>query len=295
MQHSRVSIARRVTFVGLVVNLMLGIIKGIAAIAGRSSAMMADAIHTLSDLITDFVVLLFISISGEEYDENHQYGHGKFETFATLIISVALFAVAVGITWSGVAAIYRSVRGQAIAQPGMVALWAAAISVAAKEVLFRYTIKNGKIIKSDAVIANGWHHRTDALSSIGTLLGIAGAIFLGENWRILDPIAAIVVSVLIFKVAIDLAIPSVKELLETSLPKEEIKKIEEILIDHPDVISYNHLRSRKIGVTAAIDVHIKLNKKISFERSHEITEELEKEIRKKFGEQTLILIHTEPI
>ncbi|MFA5713480.1 MAG: cation diffusion facilitator family transporter [Bacteroidales bacterium] len=292
--QTRVAIAKRVTVIGLFVNLFLGIIKGAAAVVGRSSAMLADAIHTLSDLITDFVVLFFISYSGKECDEDHRYGHGKFETFATLIISFALMVVAIGIIWSGGSVIYKSLSGDTISKPGIVAFWAALISIVAKEILYRYTIKNGKIIKSETLIANGWHHRTDALSSIGTLLGIGGAIFLGERWRILDPIAAIVVSILILKVAIDLAIPSIKELLESSLPKEVVGEIEEILEKHPDVISFDHLRSRKIGIIYAIDVHIKIDREVTFERSHEITEELDKEIKERFGEETIVLIHAEP-
>jgi len=177
----------------------------------------------------------------------------------------------------------------------MIAFWAAIVSILFKEVLYHYTIRVGKQINSDAVIANGWHHRTDAFSSMGTALGIAGAIFLGENWRILDPIAGLIVSIFILKVAIDIILPSVKELLESSLPQDIVEEIEEILTNHTDVQVYHHLRTRKIGSVYAIDVHIKLNRNITFVRSHDISTEIEISLKNRFGKETQIIIHTEPL
>ncbi|MDD2419907.1 MAG: cation diffusion facilitator family transporter [Bacteroidales bacterium] len=292
--EQRSKIAKKVTFYGFIVNVALSGAKLIAGILGQSSAMIADAVHSISDFATDIVVIAFVNISGKESDESHKYGHGKFETFATLIISLVLIGVAAGILLNGVKNIMASLRGNLLPQPGIIAFWAALVSVIVKELLYRYTIKEGKKIKSNALIANGWHHRSDAFSSLGTALGIAGAIFLGENWRVLDPIAGVIVSLFIFKVAYDLAMPSIKELLDASLPADVVEQIEDILTNHPEIQLYHHLRTRKIGSVYAIDVHIKLDKTITFVRSHDIATEIEIELRNHFGKETQIIIHTEP-
>ncbi len=292
--NERTNSAKRITWIGFAINLILTVLKLLAGIVGKSSAMIADAIHSLSDFITDVIVLTFIDISGKDSDDNHRYGHGKFETFATLIISIVLFIVGAGILVSGGEKIIATISGKELGRPGMIAFWAAIVSIIVKEILFRYTIKIGKNIKSSAVVANGWHHRSDALSSIGTALGIAGAIFLGEGWQILDPIAGVVVSLFIIKVAIELSIPCANELMESSLPNEITGEIENTIASHPDVIRYHHLKTRKIGNIYAIDVHIKLNREITFVRSHDIATELETELRKRYGKGTQINIHTEP-
>lgn len=291
----RVKAAQRVTWVGFFVNLVLTLAKVVAGVVGHSAAMLADGVHSLSDFATDVVVLAFVKISGKEKDENHPYGHGKYETFATLIIAMALFGVGVGILVSGVENIVKALHGESLDQPGVIALWAALVSIVSKELLYRYTIVVGRKINNQAVIANGWHHRSDAFSSIGTALGISGAIFLGEQWRILDPLAGVIVSFFILKVSVELALPSMKELLESSLPKEEEKKIKGIIMSHPDVKAYHHLRTRKIGAVCAIDVHIKLDRNISFVRSHDIATELERQFRRTYGANTELNIHTEPI
>ena len=287
--------ARRVTVVGFFVNLFLTAAKITAGIMGKSSAMIADGVHSLSDFATDIVVIAFVNVSGKDSDDNHKYGHGKFETFATLIISLALAGVGIGIFINGLEKIIEYLKGGALEEPGLIALWAAIISIVSKEVLFRYTIVIGKRINSPAVVANGWHHRSDALSSIGTALGISGAIFLGESWRILDPIAGIVVSFFILKVAYDLGMPSAKELLEASLPDEIVTEIEDIISGHPEVIKFHHLKTRKVGTVFAIDVHIKLDKQTTFIRSHDIATQIEHSIRERYGRGTHINIHTEPL
>lgn len=261
---NRVKEARKVTWVGFAVNMVLTILKIIAGFLGKSTAMIADGIHSLSDFITDLFVIVFIGISGKEKDEDHRYGHGKYETFATLLISLALILVGIGIFWSGLSKIIQVVDGGVLEQPTYLALFAAVISIIFKEALFWYTKIVGDKIKSNAVIANAWHHRSDAFSSIGTALGISGAIFLGESWRILDPIAGVIVSFFILKVAFELGMPSVHELLEKSLPKETEKSIIDVIESHPDVIFQHNLKTRKIGNIFAIDVHIKLDKNISF-------------------------------
>lgn len=292
---NRTKIAKKVTLVGFFVNLGLTAAKLLAGILGRSSAMIADGVHSLSDFATDIVVLAFVNISGKDSDQNHHYGHGKFETFATLIISLVLFGVGLGILINGAQNIIAALDGKMLDKPGMIALWAALLSIVSKEILFQYTIKWGKEIKNDAVIANGWHHRSDAFSSLGTALGISGAIFLGESWRILDPIAGVLVSFFIMKVAIDLGMPSVKELLESSLDSDVVDEIEAVITNHPEVQQYHHLKTRKIGSIYAIDVHVKLDRNMTFVRSHDVASEIEKELRNRFGKGTQISIHTEPI
>lgn len=293
--RERAKEAKKITFIGFIVNFILSVAKLAGGIVGNSAAMVADAVHSISDFATDLVVLAFVNVSGKESDQNHRYGHGKFETFAALIISLVLIGVAAGIFINGLKNILYSIEGNTLKQPGMIAFWTAIISIVFKEVLFIYTNRVGEKIKSDAIIANAWHHRTDALSSIGTALGIAGAIFLGENWRILDPIAGVIVSLFIFKVGISIILPSVKELLESSLPQNIVEEIEDVLTNHSDIQNYHHLRTRKIGSVYAIDVHIKLNRNITFVRSHDIATEIEIELRERYGKNTQINIHTEPL
>ena len=229
MKNERVKEAQRVTAVCFFVNLFLTAGKILAGIVGNSAAMLADGIHSMSDFITDLIVMVFIKISGKASDERHSYGHGKYETFATLLISVILFLVGLGVLMDSAQKIIYCLKGNILPQPGAIALWAALISIVVKEILYRYTAIVGKRINSPTVIANGWHHRSDAFSSLGTALGISGAIFLGEKWRILDPIAGIIVSFFIIKIAIKLAKPSYEELVECSLPEETCQAIFSIL------------------------------------------------------------------
>lgn len=295
MRNTRTKIAKKVTWIGFYANLLLTTFKISAGILGKSTAMLADGIHSLSDFITDLIVLLFINISGKERDSNHQYGHGKFETFATLLISGVLVVVGIGIFWTGTTKVYEAFQGKMIEQPSMLALYAALLSIVTKESLYWYTKKKGDQIKNSAVIANAWHHRTDALSSIGTALGISGAIFMGEQWRILDPLSGIIVSIFIIKVAYDLGIPSIHELLEQALPTEIEEKICEIIETDKEILAYHNLKTRKIGDIYAINVHIKLDNNTSFVHSHVIATKLEKRLENTFGENTITNIHTEPI
>ena len=294
-EKQRARKAQKVTWVGFFFNFLLTAFKILAGIFGKSTAMIADGIHSLSDFVTDLIVILFLNVSGKARDEDHRYGHGKYETFATLLISIALLLVALGILWTGVSKIMQVFNGAVIQQPTYIALVAALLSLLVKELLFWYTKRVGDKINSSALIANAWHHRSDAFSSIATALGITGAMFLGEQWRILDPIAGVVVSFFILKVAIQLGMPSVHELLERSLPPEIEKEIDAIVMSHHEIITYHNLKTRKVGTLYAIDIHIKLDSTITFVKSHDIATELERELRKRFGEMTITNIHTEPL
>ncbi|MCF0255095.1 cation diffusion facilitator family transporter [Bacteroides heparinolyticus] len=284
----------RVTIVGSIVNFLLLVFKFFAGIAGHSAAMLADAVHSLSDFITDIIVILFVRLSAKPEDEGHDYGHGKYETLATAIIGIFLVFVGFGIFWNGASSIYRFFQGETLQEPGRIALMGAIASIIFKEILYQYTAFKGRKLNSQAVIANAWHHRSDAFSSIGTALGIGGAILLGDQWRILDPAAAVIVSFFIMKVAVGLLIPCVDELLEKSLPSEVEEKILETILSFPGVTSPHHLRTRRIGSYCAIEVHVRMDGQISLEEAHKTATKVENKLKELFGKGTLINIHVEP-
>ena len=284
----------RVTLVGSVVNLLLVGMKAVAGVAGHSAAMVSDAVHSLSDFVTDIVVLVFVRVSARPQDESHDYGHGKFETLATLFIGLALAAAAVGIVVSGAVKLARWFQGEDIPAPGTLALWAAFISIVAKEILFQYTRIRGRKLDSRALEANAWHHRSDALSSIGAAIGIGGAILLGRRWTVLDPMASIVVGAMLVKVAWDLLGPSFGELTDSSLPAETEKEMLDIIRSVPGGEDPHNLRTRRIGNRIAAEVHIRLDGTQTLEEAHEKATEVERRYRARFGEQSHIIIHMEP-
>ncbi len=284
----------RVTLTGSLVNAALIALKFMAGIFGRSSAMVADAVHSLSDFVTDVIVLAFVKIASKPKDESHDYGHGKFETLATLIIGVILIAAGIALLVNGISLIIRSLHGEQLPRPGAIALVVAVVSILSKEWLFRYTLRAGKTLNSPAVQANAWHHRSDAISSGGTLVGIAGAMFLGDNWRILDPVAAIVVSVFIVKSGYDISRPAAGELLERSLPADQEQEIERLVIGVPGIESIHKLRTRRIGNTIAVDMHAQMPGQITLAQAHNLATEAENAIRGRFGKDCFINIHMEP-
>lgn len=285
----------RVTFVGFVVNLVLSFAKLAAGIIGRSGAMIADAVHSFSDLATDVVVIAFVRISSKPRDDGHDYGHGKYETLATIIISLALGVVGAGILINSIRDIRVVVDGGLLPRPGLIALAAAVLSIVAKEILYRYTVREGRAVDSPSVVANAWHHRSDALSSLGTLVGIACAYFLGQKWRIADPIAALIVAVFIFKVAFDLIRTGLDELLECSLPADVEQEILQIVAADPGVREPHNLRTRRIGASIAIEVHVRMDGAMTVAQSHALTVDIEHRLRARFGEGTMIAIHVEPM
>ncbi|MCI7070574.1 MAG: cation diffusion facilitator family transporter [Bacteroides pyogenes] len=286
----------KATIVGSVVNLLLLVFKFTAGIVGHSAAMIADAVHSLSDFVTDVIVIVFVRISNKPQDKGHDYGHGKYETMATVIIGLLLLAVGFGLLWTAASSIYAFfVKGESPGEPGMVALIAALVSILFKEVLYRYTVRVGRKVGSQAVVANAWHHRSDALSSVGAAIGIGGAILLGDGWQVLDPVAALVVSFFIMKVSVELLVPSVEELLEKSLPDEVEQQIEETLLSFPGVSEPHHLRTRRIGSYYAIEVHVRMDGRMSLEEAHDKTTAIECRLKEMFGRSTLINIHVEPL
>ena len=284
----------KVTLVGGFVNMLLLLFKFVAGVVGHSAAMIADAVHSLSDYVTDIIVLVFVKISSKPKDKTHDYGHGKYETLALTVIGLALMAVAIGIIVEGSLKIVTWVRGETLEAPGMLAFWAAIVSIVMKEAVYQYSIIKARKLSSKAVEANAWHHRSDALSSIGTAVGIGGAIFLGQRWTILDPIASVVVGAFIVKVAYGLLKNGIGDLMEQSLPEKIENEILDMVSQLPGVYEPHDLRTRRIGNHYAIELHILMEGDISLKEAHEKASEVEDLLRQHYGEETHVAVHVEP-
>ena len=284
----------KVTLIGGAVNVILLLFKFVAGIVGHSAAMVADAVHSLSDFVTDVIVLVFVRISGKPKDKSHDYGHGKYETLAMTIIGMALLAVAIGIIYSGVVKIAFWAGGGSLEAPGMLALWAALLSIVLKEGVYHYSMIKARQLNSQAVEANAWHHRSDALSSVGTALGIGGAIFLGQKWTVLDPIASVVVGAFIVKVAVDLLRNGIGDLMEQSLPDEVEQEILQLAGSVSGIDEPHDLRTRRIGNHYAIELHILMDGNVSLNDAHEKASEVEELLRHHYGPETHVVVHVEP-
>ena len=285
---------RSITLWGAVVNIALTVLKIIAGVLGRSAAMIADGVHSLSDLLSDIVVIVFTHISSKGKDRDHSFGHGKFETLATLIVSVILLVVGADLMAGGVKSIIAVMGGEVLPKPGYIALVAAIVSIAAKEILYRATVRKGQKVNSPVVIANAWHHRSDAFSSIGSLAGIGGAILLGEKWTVLDPLASCAISIAIIVVAVKMALPSLAELLETSLPENIEKEITDTAMEVAGVNDIHELKTRRNGISFIIDAHIVVSPDMTVVEAHDIATAVEDRLREKYGNETQISIHVEP-
>ena len=284
----------KVTLVGGAVNVILLLFKFVAGIVGHSAAMVADAVHSLSDFVTDLIVLVFVRISGKPEDKSHDYGHGKYETLAMTIIGLALLAVAVGIVYSGMTKIIDWANGGQLEAPGMLALWAALLSVFLKEGVYRYSMVKARQLNSQAVEANAWHHRSDALSSMGTAVGIGGAIFLGQRWTVLDPVASVIVGVFIVKVSVDLLRNGIGDLMEQSLPDAVEEEMLRLVASLSGVVEPHDLRTRRIGNHYAIELHILMDGDIPLKEAHDKASEVEDLLRQHYGEETHVAVHVEP-
>lgn len=291
---TRVQRITRITVFGTIVNTLLLAFKFLAGILGGSAAMLADAVHSLSDFLTDIVVLVFVKISNRPADRKHSYGYGKYETLATLCIGIALLAVGIGIAVDGVEKIIQVWNGETLAQPGWIAFWAAIASIALKELTYWLTIRVAKQVDSEALRANAWHHRSDALSSIGTGLGIGGAILLGQKWTILDPIAALIVSVFIVLTALRLTYGAIGEFLEQSLPEENENEIRAIVAADKELSELHHLCTRRLGNRVAIEMHLRMPGNTPLTIAHKHASAIEQQLKQRFGDQTHINIHLEP-
>ena len=285
----------KVTLVGSAGNAALLTFKFIAGELGNSSAMIADAVHSLSDFVTDLLVLVFVSISAKPQDQSHDYGHGKFETIASFLIGLALVAAATGIVVSGVLKLISWWGGTQLEAPGWIALWAALLSIAIKEVLYQYTARKGRELDSQVMIANAWHHRSDALSSIGAAIGIGLAVLLGQRWTVFDPLASIVVGLMLVKVAYELLKQSIGELTESSLPAETEQEIVQIIQSFDDVQQPHNLRTRRIGNRIAIEAHVRMDGQLPLDTVHDRATTIERKLKERFGPDTHVALHMEPI
>lgn len=284
----------KVTLVGGAVNVVLLVFKFVAGILGHSAAMVADAVHSLSDFVTDVIVLVFVRISSKPKDKSHDYGHGKYETLAMTIIGVALLAAAIGIIYGGAVKIADWLGGQQLEAPGMLALWAALLSIVLKEAVYRYSMVKARQLNSQAVEANAWHHRSDALSSVGTAIGIGGAIFLGQRWTVLDPVASVIVGAFIVKVAVELLRRGIGDLLEQSLPDEIESEILQLATTVEGIAEPHDLRTRRIGNHYAIELHILVDGDIPLRVAHDRASEVEELLKSHYGEDTHVVVHVEP-
>lgn len=292
--NERSDTAVKVTVNGMILNVILTIFKFIAGILGNSAAMIADAVHSFSDFVTDIVVIVGLKAAGKPADNNHHYGHGKIETLCAAFVGLVLFLIGLEILVAGLGKIIFVINGGNLEQPGLVAFVAAVVSIIVKEGLYRYTLNAAKSVKSDAMIANAWHHRSDAFSSVGTMLGIGGAIALGGKWTVLDPIAAVILSFFIFKVAYDITYKNANELAEASLEEDVIDDIQHIIVSTDGVKDFHKLKTRKIGNNIATDVHIQVDRNLSLIEAHDICTEVENRLRAKYGNESILYIHCEP-
>lgn len=283
-----------VTLSGAAANVALAAAKLVAGMLGKSSAMMADAIHSLSDLVSDVIVLVMVKVSSKGRDKGHDYGHGKFETLATAAVSLILLVVGARLMQDGVSKILSVVHGTMIPVPGRIALWAALVSIAVKEILYQWTARVGRRCKSPAIVTNAWHHRTDALSSIGSAIGIAAAIMFGGRWAVMDPVVCCMISIFIIIIAVKMALPALNELTEASLPDDIEEEMQEIIRSVPGVENVHAMKTRSIGPNYIVESHIVVRPDMSVADAHAITAVAEERLRARFGQKTQISLHVEP-
>lgn len=284
---------KRCALVGMTCDVGLSALKILTGIFGHSTAILADGIHSISDTVTDALVYAMVRLSGKGVDQRYRYGRGKYETLAAFLVSIILVVVALGLMTGALKDVWMALHGGTLERPYNIALIVGIIAVVVKEGLYHYTRIRGRQTGSSALKAYAWHHRADALSTAATLLGVAGAMFLGERWRVLDPLAAIAVSVLILVLAYRLGRPAVEELLEVSLPQEDQDRIAAIVNGTPGVKAFHNLRTRRNGSLNVIDMHIKVDGSLSVNDSHDITRAIEHQLSDALGE-VMTNIHVEP-
>ncbi len=290
----RARYARKVILIGLTCNLLLMVFKLTVGIWGKSSALVADAINSLSDSITDGVALFSFYVTGKPKDATHDFGHAKFETLSTLIIGIFLLVAAGFILWSSIGKIVSVVKGIPIERISIIALIPAAFTMAVKESLYIYTNGMAKRLDSSSLKLKAWDHRSDVFLAGGTFLGIAGAVLCGERWRVLDPLTALILGVIILKLAMPLVLESLNELLEASLSEKEEEEILRLIWEIPGIEGIHDLRTRRLGPHIAVSVHIMMKQDMPLSEAHDITMELEKRFKERFGPHSIITVHMEP-
>jgi len=285
---------RQITHLSIWVNVGLAGLKLAAGIFGRSQALIADAVHSLSDFATDVAVLIGLRFSSKPKDSDHAYGHGKYETIVAAVIGLALAFVGIRIAGSAIHRVFDAQRGHPIPSPSSFAFWAAVVSIAVKEWLYRATMKVARATGSSSLVANAWHHRSDAYSSIATAAGVGAAAFLGDDWLILDPIAALFVSVFLLKIAWRIVREQIGELTDQSLAPEVCAEILALARGIPGIEQPHNLRTRMVGRFPVIDLHVRLRADLPLREAHAIATTLERALRDRFGKETIANLHLEP-
>lgn len=282
-------IAMRISRVSILVNVFLSAIKLVAGVIAHSSAMISDAVHSLSDVLSTFVVMVGIQIASKDSDEEHPYGHERFECVASIVLAVMLALTAAGIGYSGIQAIRGGVEGLKV--PGMLALIAAIVSIIVKELMFWYTKAGADKIKSGALMADAWHHRTDAMSSVGSLLGIAAARF---GFPIFDPIASVVICLFVFKAAYDIFKDAIDKMVDASVDEEEVEQIRTVISNQEGVMAVDDIRTRIFGSRYYVDVEIAADGNLSLKEAHDIAQKVHDSIENSFPEIKHVMVHVNP-
>lgn len=293
-ENIRLREALRITRVGIFANICLIVIKFAGGIFGKSGAVIADAVHSFADFATDIIVIVGLKLSEKPADSSHRYGHGKFETLSSLILGIILLGTGIGICWSGIGNIILFMQNKSIYRPTWIAFVAALFSVVIKEWLYVITIRSGKKLNSQSLIANAINHRSDALSSLGVVIGISGAIFLGKKWSVLDPVAAVIVGIFIFKTSLSIIKTSMDELLEASLGSQAEREILDLSRGIPGVLNPHNLKTRRVGKNVVIDIHIEVDPGLNIRDAHDISDRVDDVLQDRFGPDTVITVHLDP-
>jgi len=276
--------ALKVTWLGLAANLILAVAKGFIGIIANSSALIADAGHSFSDLLSDGITLWAVRMSGIPKDKNHPYGHGKFETVGTFIIALLLLFTGIGVAWH----VFNKMDSPEV--PGTIALWMAGIAIIVKEALFHVTRMVGKRTGSRILLANAWHHRSDAISSVAALVGIGGA-----QWGIplMDPIAGVLVAGLIIKTGINIGYESIRELTDETVEEEVLSELEQIMSEIEGVDHFHEMRVRRMGPHLLVDLHIEVDSMMSISAAHQVAERVRLSILEKVSAVNEVLVHVD--
>lgn len=285
---------RKITHLSIWINIVLTGLKLAAGIFGRSQALIADAVHSLSDFATDIAVLVGLRFTSKPVDKDHAYGHGKYETIVAAIIGLALAYVGMRIAGASIQRIFHAMHGDPLPMPSVYAFWAAILSIVVKEWLYRATMRVARTTGNASLVANAWHHRSDAFSSIATAAGVGAAAFLGHDWLILDPIAALFVSIFLFKIAWQIVREQVGLLTDQSLAPEVCEEILATARNIPGIMQPHNLRTRMVGHIPVIDMHIRLRADLPLREAHDIASKLEYALRQRFGKETIANLHLEP-
>ncbi|RKD30909.1 cation diffusion facilitator family transporter [Thermohalobacter berrensis] len=283
----RYRIGNRIIIITIVLNVILAIGKIIIGFTSKSTAILADGIHTVSDVASSIGIIVGFFIAKKPEDKEHQYGHEKAESIAGFLLSLLLIGVGLNIGYSALKLI---ITGN-IKIPGVSAIWAAVISILIKEIQFRITLQGGKRINSTALIADAWHHRSDSLSSIAALIGIIGARF---GYKILDPLAGLIVSIIVIKVGLELFLHGYNELMDVSIEQEKIDEISNKLLHETDITRLDELRARKHGSKVYVDIRVSVDPNITVHKGHDIAEDVEKVVYQNIANVKDVLVHVNP-